>query len=238
MNCITNYCRISAPSHYRNGQVLPEDNKGDLPGTLLALYQQLNSNYPKFYKMDNLSKLGWLAAESLLKEEKLLEFYQPEEVGLSLANANASLDTDLKYYESVKGIPSPALFVYTLPNIMIGEICIRNNFKGESGFYISQKFDAGLMEQTVSYLLDNTILKACVAGWVDVLGEEYKAVLYLVEKEELAKARRAELAGTDENLSDEKHELPDAKKGLRTERIMVHFAKETIHEIFQGENGQ
>jgi hypothetical protein len=143
-------------------------------------------------------------------------------VGLSLANANASLDTDLKYYESVKGIPSPALFVYTLPNIMIGEICIRNNFKGESGFYISQKFDAGLMEQTVSYLLDNDILKACIAGWVDVLGEDYKAVLYLVEKEG---ARGAE-------------KRSDEKSGLRKERFSIPFTKETIHEIFQGENGQ
>jgi hypothetical protein len=216
MNCITAYCRISDHAVYRNGQGLPENKKGDLPGLLLSLYQHLNSNYPKFYKMDNLSKLGWLTAESLLKEENLLEFYQPEEVGLSLANANASLDTDLKYYESVKGIPSPALFVYTLPNIMIGEICIRNNFKGESGCYISREFDAGLMEQTVGYLLDNNILKACIAGWVDVLGEDFKAVLYLVEKEELAKARRGEFA--EDRLSDP-------------------FTKETIHEIFQGENG-
>ncbi len=231
MNCITAHCRISDHSVYRNGQRLLENKKGDLPGFLLSLYQHLNSNYPKFYKMDNLSKLGWLAAEILLKQENLLGSYQSEEIGISLANANASLDTDLKYYESVKGIPSPALFVYTLPNIMIGEICIRNNFKGESGFYISPQFDASFMAQTVGYLLDNNILKVCIAGWVDVLGEDYKAVLYLVEKEELAEARRAKLAGADEALSDAKRELPE-------DRFSVPFTKETIHEIFQGENGQ
>ncbi len=130
MNCITAHCRISDHSVYRNGQRLLENKKGDLPGFLLSLYQHLNSNYPKFYKMDNLSKLGWLAAEILLKQENLLGSYQSEEIGISLANANASLDTDLKYYDSMKDIPSPSLFVYTLPNIVAGEICIRHKFKG------------------------------------------------------------------------------------------------------------
>jgi hypothetical protein len=35
----------------------------------------------------------------------------------------------------------------------------------------------------VAYLLNNNILQACICGWVDVLQEDYKAVLYLVEKD-------------------------------------------------------
>jgi len=105
---------------------------------------------------------------------------------LILTNANASLDSDLKYMESVNDIPSPALFVYTLPNIMTGEICIRNNFKGEDAFFIFEKFDAAFIETYVNNLLNNGILEACICGWVDVLGDEYKAVLFLVEKEEKA----------------------------------------------------
>ena len=30
--------------------------------------------------------------------------------------------------------PSPALFVYTLPNIVTGEIAIRNKYYGETSF--------------------------------------------------------------------------------------------------------
>ncbi|HTI07827.1 MAG TPA: hypothetical protein VL832_04695 [Puia sp.] len=184
MNCITASCKISHSSIYRNGQQVFANQSANLPGFLLSAYQFLDNSYPKFYKMDNLSKLGWLAAEVLLKDEIHTRPYRPEETGLVLVNANSSLDTDLKYYETVKEIPSPALFVYTLPNIMIGEICIRNNFKGESAFFISPAFDAGFIERTVNDLLNNNILQACICGWVDLLEEDYTAVLYLVEKKE------------------------------------------------------
>jgi len=160
------------------------ENRGaDVPAFLLSAYQFLEVNYPKFYKMDNLSKLGWLAAEVLLTGTDI-KAYKPEKVGLILTNANASLDSDLKYMESVNDIPSPALFVYTLPNIMIGEICIRNNFKGEDAFFIFEKFDAAFIETYVNNLLNNQVLNACICGWVDVLGDDYKAVLFLIEKEE------------------------------------------------------
>lgn len=132
--------------------------------------------------MDNLSKLGWLAAEILLKDDFHKYNYQPEEIGVVLANSNSSLDNDLKYFDTLKDIPSPSVFVYTLPNIVIGEICIRNNFKGEHAFFIHDSFNAGFIAQQVNYLLDNNILQACICGWVDVLEQDYKASLFLVEK--------------------------------------------------------
>ncbi len=133
--------------------------------------------------MDNLSKLGWLTSELLLKHfDKTL--YKPEEVGLILSNANASLDSDRRYLNSVADIPSPALFVYTLPNIMTGEICIRNGFKGEDAFFISEQFDADFIAGYVQNLLDHDTLKACICGWVDVLGNDYKSALFLIEKQE------------------------------------------------------
>jgi len=132
--------------------------------------------------MDNLSKLGWLASEILLKDSFKKDNYRPEDIGLILSNTNSSLDTDQKYMESLKNIPSPSLFVYTLPNIVTGEICIRNNFKGEDAFFVFDNFNAGFIENYVSSLLDNNVLQACICGWIELLGNEYKAVLFLVEK--------------------------------------------------------
>ena len=83
-----------------------------------------------------------------------------------------------------KNIASPALFVYTLPNIMTGEICIRHNFKGENAFFIFEKFDAGFIQQYVNNLINNNTLQACICGWVELLEDQYKAVLMLVEKKE------------------------------------------------------
>ena len=149
---------------------------------LLSVYQHFHFNYPKFYKMDNLSKLGWLTAEILLSDGFDAAAYQPERVGLVLANASSSLDNDLRYVGTMADVPSPAVFVYTLPNIVIGEICIRHKFKGEHAFLVQDEFDAGVIAGQAEYLLDNDILQACICGWVEVLEQDYKAVLFLAEK--------------------------------------------------------
>ena len=180
---ITSSCIISNNIVHKNETILFEDRQTDLAGFLTSSYHHFGFKYPKFYKMDNLAKLGWLAAELLLKDDLPQTKYKPAEVGVVLANANSSLDTDLKYYETAKDIASPALFVYTLPNIVIGEICIRHNFKGENAFFIFNSFDAGFIQQYVSNLINSDILQACICGWVEVLGDTYKAVLFLVEKE-------------------------------------------------------
>lgn len=181
-NYITSNCKIDRGVVFKDDKQIFENKEPDVTGFLLSIYQHLQLNYPKFYKMDNLSKLGWLASEVLLRDNFQKEKYQPEEIGLVLANCNSSLDNDIKYFESAKEIASPSLFVYTLPNIVIGEICIRNNFKGEHAFFIQDNFDTDFIEQQVNYLLNNNILQACICGWVDVLEQDYKAVLFWVEK--------------------------------------------------------
>ena len=182
-NYITASCIINHHVVYKNDVSIFAKKDISLTDFLLSVYRHWEIDYPKFYKMDRLSKLGWLAAEILLKDSFRTNKYEPGEVGVILANASSSLDTDIKYYESVKEIPSPSLFVYTLPNIVIGEICIRHNFKGENAFFIADEFDAGFMEKYVSNLINNNILQACICGWVELLDDQYKSVLFLVEKE-------------------------------------------------------
>jgi len=196
-NYITSSCSISNSFVNKDGNKAFENQGTDISTFLLSIYQHFHFNYPKFYKMDNLSKLGWLVAEILLKEEFKKANYQPEEVGVVLANSNSSLDNDLKYADTIKEFPSPAVFVYTLPNIVIGEICIRHKFKGEHAFFIQDGFDAAFIAQQVNYLLDNNILQACICGWVEVLEQDYKAVLFLVEKKKTAKS----LLFSAENMS-------------------------------------
>ena len=181
-NYITANCIISNHVVYKNETPIFENRNVPVADFLLSVYRHFEINYPKFYKMDNLSKLGWLATEILLKDSFHMGKYDPEAIGIILANASSSLDTDIKYYETVKEIPSPSLFVYTLPNIVIGEICIRHNFKGENAFFIFEEFNAGFIEKYVSYLINNNILQTCICGWVELLDDQYKSVLFLVEK--------------------------------------------------------
>jgi hypothetical protein len=179
---ITGTCIISNHKVHLNNKMIYQSDAADVPAFLLSVYQRFQFNYPKFYKMDNLSKLGWLTAEILLQQHPLTDHYTPEQIGLVLSNASSSLDADLRYSATMNEAASPALFVYTLPNIVIGEISIRHKFKGENAFFISESFDAHLLETQVNLLLDNNVLQSCICGWAELLGKDYKAALFVVEK--------------------------------------------------------
>jgi hypothetical protein len=185
--------KITAGVSLKKGRILKDGievfNAGQVSAEtfLSAAYKYTGQAYPKFHKMDGLSKLGWLAAEYLISKRNLSTELGASNIGIVLANRNSSLDADQKYYQSVTTIPSPALFVYTLPNIVMGEICIRHHFKGENAFFIQERFNEAFIKQYAGGLLNNNILQACICGWIDLLGEEYEAVLMLVEKADKGK---------------------------------------------------
>jgi hypothetical protein len=179
---ITSYTIIRDLKINKDGNIIFHKPEIDLNQFLQSAYQFKEIKYSKFYKMDVLSKLGFLASEFLLSENAL-SAYKPDEIGVILSNANSSLETDIKYYETVNEIASPALFVYTLPNIMIGEICIRNGIKGENSFFIMKEFNPQKLIPYVGELFKNHILQACIFGWVECLDDNYEAALWLIEKE-------------------------------------------------------
>src|ERR1041385_2908045 len=176
---IVSYCRIRNNKILKDGEVVFEDQMGSLDDFMEKAYSAGNS-YPKFYKMDRLAKLGFLASELLLKGVN----FAPASTAVVLSNANSSLDTDIKYWQSAKNQPSPALFVYTLPNIVGGEICIRHGIKGENIFFVSAQFDPVWIAGNVDLILENNRAKHCLAGWVDVMGNHADVFLYLAKNSE------------------------------------------------------
>jgi len=186
-------------------EVIYENNEGNLETFLDAALTSLSIFYPKFYKMDRLSKLGFLATEILVKDIQLMQRYTPQQVALVLSNAHASLDTDVRYFETTKTIASPALFVYTLANIVMGEICIRHGIKGENAFFVFPAFDSGLLCEYVNSVMASEKTQACVAGWVDVMGDQHDVFLYLVEKQKKANAL--------EHTADQLQKLYQSKYG-------------------------
>jgi hypothetical protein len=148
-------------------------------------YQNFEMNYPKFFKMDSLSKLAFIGAEILLKNE--IDNEKENNIALVFANNSSSLDTDVKYQNSISDtenyFPSPAVFVYTLPNICLGEISIRHQLKSENSFFIFDEFNPAFMMNYANVLLDSKKADKVVCGWVEYFDEEYKAFLYLVAKE-------------------------------------------------------
>jgi len=189
MSRISCFIRIEDFKVWKNDKLILDYQESKEIGKFLkAVYKHLGMKYMKFFKMDSLSKIGLLGAELLLQDNPLLEKYAPENIGVVLSNASASLDVDRKYFETIKDaenyFPSPALFVYTLPNIVLGEICIRNGFKGENAFFIQKEFEADFMFDYNEKLMEEKMQDAIISGWVEVNADSYKAVMYLIEKED------------------------------------------------------
>lgn len=190
---ISKYCIIRKNALVLNGvELLLDETNLPFSDFIKTIYKSQEINYPKFFKMDSLSKLAFVASEILLKNTAISENYNTDEIGVIIENRASSLSTDLKYQKSFEDktnyFPNPSLFVYTLPNIMIGEICIKNNFKGENGLFVFEKFDAQFIEDYVSILFNIGRINACITGWVDFddLAKEepnFEAVLFLIEKQ-------------------------------------------------------
>ncbi len=159
--------------------ILLQEHNGLTPE---KFYDRLQCNYPKFFKMDKLSKWAIAGTEYLFSNNPL--YYKDidkNKIAVTLSTSHGCVDVDKRYYDTM-AVPSPALFVYTLPNIMLGEICIRYGFKGEQLCTVSERFDATEMYFAVHDQLTNRGMEACLCGWVDATADEYDVRLLWVLK--------------------------------------------------------
>ena len=152
-----------------DGRRLPIDTHGkDL---LTALYRQYVGDYPKYYKMDPLSRLGFIASELLLQAEGAERFVACDDRAVIFFNHSSSVCADRQYIETIADpdncFPSPSVFVYTLPNIVTGEIAIRNGYHGETSFYILPRQDDRLMQQILQASCLDSTTQSILCGWLD-----------------------------------------------------------------------
>lgn len=194
---IQSYCHVKDGQLRLNGKIIFKDEpKNNLKVFLKNSYKNQKINYPKFFKMDNLSKLAILASELVLSNIDANEY--DNDIALVFSNNASSLDTDRKHQKTINEIdnyyPSPAIFVYTLPNIGIGEISIKHQLKSENAFFIFDEFNASFHHNYESILIQSKKSSAVLAGWINVDDENYDAFLYLVSKKGL-------IEHTEQNLT-------------------------------------
>lgn len=153
---------------------LGEQEEKEHHSLLTTLYKQMIGNYPKFYKMDGLSRLGFVASEILLNAEK---GETDKERAIIFFNHSSSIASDRNYKESINDkdnyFPSPSIFVYTLPNIVTGEIAIRNHFHGETSFFILPDKDERMMEEILQASCRDDQSKSFLTGWIDYEDERH-----------------------------------------------------------------
>ena len=143
---------------------------------LVELYRKEVGDYPKFFKMAPLARLGFVASEMLLKECPKADY------GVLLFNRSSSMADDMAFQATIQShsewFPSPALFVYTLPNIVTGEIAIRNHFQTETNFMVLDSPRTGIMAEQIALAAHHG---PQIAGWCEVdANENYTAALIAV----------------------------------------------------------
>ena len=185
---ITSFCSIQNGRVNANHSILfSEEKKSDPVDFLKVVYKHYQLDYAKFYKMDNLCKLAFLTSELLLKNNPVAKKYPADQIAIITCNGTASMDIDQEHQRTISDknsyFPSPAAFVYTLPNILIAEIAIKHGIKGENAFFIFEAFNPLFMSGYVNSLLDSGKASCCISGWVDFYEGNYQAFLYTVEKQ-------------------------------------------------------
>jgi len=174
---LSGYSAIHDNALWYNGTKLFEANKNIIEEAPVYL----KFDYPKFYKMDNLCKTGFIAVETLLASAPI-QYAQAEEVALVVATREGCMETDIRFEKSSREIASPALFVYTLPNIILGELSIRHGIKGENACFVFDIFDSDFISDYVDSIFNQGQTKVCIVGWVNYWNNRPEAFFGLVEE--------------------------------------------------------
>ena len=197
------YLAIRGTSEGKNGiesielKVVDSVSISNDRNNLSELYRKHVGDYPKFWKMDMLSKLGFIASEMLLQRESERTTRDGSQArsrdeecsdrAIVLFNHGSSICTDRKYLATIEDrqnfFPSPSLFIYTLPNIVTGEIAIRNKYHGETSFYILQEKDEHMMNEILRATFIDKGITSILTGWIDFENEnKFEAEFKIVYK--------------------------------------------------------
>lgn len=166
--CIEHSVQITPHSVSIDGNNLDIQSVGNK--ILTEIYKRYIDSYPKYYKMDKLSQLGFIASELLLDQEHP-RHEQCTDRAVVLFNHTSSQWVDIEYEKSITVgedyYPSPSLFVYTLPNIVCGEIALRNGYHAETSFYIMNSKDETMMSKVLLSTFKDDTIQSILTGWID-----------------------------------------------------------------------
>ncbi|MBW7868307.1 MAG: 3-oxoacyl-ACP synthase [Brumimicrobium sp.] len=191
---ITQYCRIRNQQIHLNGKEIFHGEQTEFLDFIKAAYKEFTGDYPKFYKMDPLCKLSLVMGSLMLDNigESL-----DSNTALLLSNKSSCIDIDREHQKNIDedGIAGarPGNFVYTLPNIALGEISIKYSLRSENSFFIFDHFNPSFMIDYARIMIDLGKCTSVLGGWLEVNGNSYDGFMFLIEPKE-------GLALTEENL--------------------------------------
>ncbi|MBE6209964.1 MAG: 3-oxoacyl-ACP synthase [Rikenellaceae bacterium] len=164
-----------------NGRKEPFEATGS--ALLTEIYKQRVGDYPKFYKMDTLSRLALVATELLVQQQE----ESSEECSIVLFNSSSSIVADRKHIASIQDeanfYPSPSLFLYTLPNIALGEVAIKHRCIGETSLYILERRNEQTMRLAIESIMAQSNIARMITGWINCDDEDnFEADIQIITK--------------------------------------------------------
>lgn len=161
--------------------------RAETPGYpfITEIFKKYLADGSRYFKMDQFSRLAYVGAGLLAGDE--LKDISPEDTAVFIFTKTGSVLADRKHLSTFSDkdefYPSPAVFINTLPNIVLGEIAIRNNVKGETTLVMLPEEDEAVMDRVMRVTLDATCPGAMICGWVDCADDTtFKADLKLLKQ--------------------------------------------------------
>ena len=154
---------------------ISNDCETDFKTYVKGLFASVSEPYMKFSKMDDYCKLGTTAVQLLLNKVGGLSQYDPYEIALIVNTDTGCIESDLAHLDNITAdeyVSSPAVFVYTLPNVVAGEICIKNKFKGEGVTLVGNTDDP---KTIVERFCGGTNTKVVIYLYVDKCKDRFSA---------------------------------------------------------------
>lgn len=164
---IKSYCRINDNQVVVDGNVVASLDPNDAAPWMSQAYKQCDIQYPKYHKMDTMCKVGFIAAELLVTNDDSLP---KEDWGVHIYSNSSSMETDTAFQGTIQEdayYPAPSLFVYTLPNIVTGEIAIRHKIFGETSCHIQKEFSPDILVADVENIFNEGLVSTLLCGWVN-----------------------------------------------------------------------
>jgi len=184
---ITSYCSITDSCVSLNGKEIPVNRTNKEKNVWLDdVYRSIGVQYLKFFKMDKLCKAGFLAAELVCNDVRLDRTIYHKDIALACFNRSSSLDNDTVYQQTTNKenyFPSPAVFVYTLANIVTGEIAIRNKIMGETAFYVLEKYNNTQISDAIIDIFQHDTTNGLLCGWVECFDNQCDVLMMYVERD-------------------------------------------------------
>jgi hypothetical protein len=193
VSAIVHFSRLTHRALIVDGRTLVELSACEEKNSLVRihlLYKKAAFNYPKFFKMDPLCKAGMLCL--LPFAEYLNTHPQASEGGLLFFTDTGCRLTDEEHIRLMNSSSaSPAVFVYTLPNIILGEWSIFSRWVGYGQCFLMPAFNALYVAQRMAAFKADFPRAPLVAGWCSVNDDFFEGILLICHD---SKASETELA--------------------------------------------